>query len=100
MAQEYSILYTSGESGLEKTVFGAYILFPYKNGNYYAGETDGHPHTFFSSIEAVNVGGLPFLPGETRLVEELLDELIVDSGFAKIKVIHFGAKRYHKSDPL
>lgn len=93
-----AILYTSGESGLEKTVFGAYILFPYKNGNYYAGETDGHPHTFFSSIEAVNVGGLPFLPGETRLVEELLDELIIDSADSAFEraVPHVGSTWYYE----
>lgn len=57
----------------EKSMFGAYVLFPYANEREY---TD---HKFYRSIETVNIGGLPFLPGATSLVEELLSELITES---------------------
>ena len=54
-------------------MFGAYVLFPYKNENEYKS------HHFFESIEKVNIGGLPFLPSATGLVTQMLDELIADS---------------------
>jgi len=57
----------------EKTMFGAYVLFPYAN------EKEYIDHKFYRSIETVNIGGLPFLPGATYLVEKLLSELIMDS---------------------
>ena len=57
----------------EKTMFGAYILFPYSNEDLY------EEHRFYKSIDSVNIGGLPFLPGATRLVESFLSELISDS---------------------
>lgn len=57
----------------EKTMFGAYILFPYDDEELYK------EHHFYKSIESVNIGGLPFLPGATSLVQKLLDELISDS---------------------
>ena len=58
----------------EKTMFGAYVLFPYD-------DPDGEyrNHQFYKSIETVNIGGLPFLPGTTQLVETFLSELIDDS---------------------
>ncbi len=73
-----AIMYYEGQD-FNKTVFGAFILFPLKDGDSYAGSIDGQPHLFYSSIEEVNIGGLPFLPGETNLVERFLEELIVDS---------------------
>ena len=57
----------------EKTMFGAYILFPYADEELYK------EHRFYKSIETVNIGGLPFLPGATTLVQELLSDLIADS---------------------
>ena len=57
----------------EKTMFGAYVLFPYKN------EEEYKKHRFYKSINSVNIGGLPFLPGATSLVESFLTELISDS---------------------
>lgn len=57
----------------EKTMFGAYVLFPYDNEHLY------REHWFYKSIEKVNIGGLPFLPGHTQLVELFLSELINDS---------------------
>ncbi len=54
-------------------MFGAYVLFPYHN------RVEYRNHRFFKSIEQVNIGGLPFLPSETQMVSEMLDELISDS---------------------
>ena len=70
-----SIVYENKESRFtfEKTMFGAYILFPY------ADEEEYKNHRFYKSIDSVNIGGLPFLPSATTLVTELLDELVSDS---------------------
>ena len=68
-----AIVWSSGASPYERTMFGAYILFPYSN------EEEYKKHRFYKSIEQVNIGGLPFLPSATKLVTELLDELISDS---------------------
>jgi hypothetical protein len=57
----------------ERTMFGAYVLFPYSN------EEEYREHRFYRSIELVNVGALPFLPSATSLVEKFLDDLILDS---------------------
>lgn len=58
----------------EKKMFGAYVLFPYDDPD---GEYENH--RFYKSIETVNIGGLPFLPGTTELVETFLAELVADS---------------------
>lgn len=63
----------AASSPYRRMMFGAYVLFPYKNTEEYRG------HHFYKSIGEVNIGGLPFLPSATGLVEELLDELISDS---------------------
>ena len=68
-----AIVWQSGASPYERTMFGAYILFPYSN------EEEYKNHRFYKSIEQVNIGGLPFLPSATGLVTELLDELVSDS---------------------
>ncbi len=70
-----SIVYENKQSKFtfEKTMFGAYILFPYDNEEQYKA------HRFYKSIDTVNIGGLPFLPGSTQLVQKLLGELINDS---------------------
>lgn len=57
----------------ERTMFGAYVLFPYNNEELFQN------HRFYESLDKVNVGGLPFLPSATNLVEQLLSELIDDS---------------------
>ena len=72
-----SIVYENTESPrfmFEKKMFGAYVLFPYDdpNGEY-------KDHRFYKSIETVNIGGLPFLPGTTELLENFLAELVADS---------------------
>lgn len=72
-----SIVYENPRSRFifEKTMFGAYIFFPLE-GKY---EEEYREHRFYKSIDTVNIGGLPFLPGATKLVRKLLDELISDS---------------------
>lgn len=69
-----AIVYENKESkDFERTMFGAYVLFPYKDENEYKN------HQFYKSIEKVNVGGLPFLPSATMLVQNFIQELIDDS---------------------
>ena len=68
-----AIVYQNGGSPYERTMFGAYVLFPYSN------EEDYQHHRFYESIGKVNIGGLPFLPSAMSLVSQMLDELISDS---------------------
>ncbi len=68
-----AIVYRHSAPFYERTMFGAYVLFPYAN------ESEYEHHRFFQSIDKVNIGGLPFLPSATRLVTNMLDDLIDDS---------------------
>lgn len=68
-----AIVYQNNASPFERTMFGAYVLFPYHD------EKEYMQHRFYKSIEQVNIGGLPFLPTATGLVSQMLDELISDS---------------------
>lgn len=54
----------------ERTAFGAYVLFPWSN------EQSYEDHHFYKSIDQVNIGGLPFLPNATDMVERFLECLI------------------------
>jgi len=54
----------------EQTSFGAYVLFPWFN------EQSYQHHHFYKSIDKVNIGGLPFLPNATALVEQFIQRLI------------------------
>lgn len=54
----------------ERTAFGAYVLFPWYD------EYSYQEHQFYKSIDKVNIGGLPFLPNATILVEKLIERLI------------------------
>lgn len=60
------------ESGgeYERTAFGAYVLFPWNDMDQYQN------HHLYKSIEKVNIGGLPFLPNATDLVENIIDNLL------------------------
>ncbi len=60
-------------TGLERSMFGAYVLFPYHD------EVQYKEHHFYKSIGLVNIGAFPFLPNSTDLMEKFLDELIEDS---------------------
>lgn len=62
------------DSGFVREMFGAYVLFPYVDT-----EKQYKKHPFYKSIDAVNIGGLPFLPNNTEMVEELLSRLIEES---------------------
>ncbi|MFW5647544.1 MAG: DUF2357 domain-containing protein, partial [Candidatus Alkaliphilus sp. MAG34] len=69
-----AIVYANRQDGkMERDIFGAFVLFPYSN------EEEYKKHDFYKSIELVNVGGIPFLPNSTKLVEKFLDELIEES---------------------
>ncbi|PWW32296.1 hypothetical protein DFO73_101560 [Cytobacillus oceanisediminis] len=57
----------------ERTAFGAYVLFPWFNEELYQN------HHFYKSIDKVNIGGLPFLPNATDLVERFVERLIEKS---------------------
>ncbi|WP_342462875.1 restriction endonuclease-like protein [Ureibacillus sp. FSL K6-8385] len=57
----------------ERTAFGAYVLFPWYDEDSY------QEHKLYKSINEVNIGGLPFLPNATRLVEQLIERLIEKS---------------------
>lgn len=57
----------------ERTAYGAYVLFPSNQ------EEEYEHHPFYKSIEKVNIGGFPFLPNATRLVEQFIDHLIEKS---------------------
>lgn len=57
----------------ERIAFGAYVLFPWFD------EFGYEEHHFFNSIDKVNIGGFPFLPNSTRLIEQFLEHLIEKS---------------------
>lgn len=61
---------STNEGPYERTAFGAYVLFPW-----FCEEEYEHHH-FYKSIEKVNIGGLPFLPSATNLVERFVEHLI------------------------
>jgi uncharacterized protein len=54
----------------ERYSFGAYVLFPWNEEQAYL------VHPFYKSIDEVNIGGLPFLPNSTVLVETLVERLV------------------------
>ncbi|MBM7609148.1 putative component of viral defense system (DUF524 family) [Lysinibacillus composti] len=54
----------------ERAAFGAFVLFPWSN------QEDYQNHSLYQSIEKVNIGGLPFLPKATDLVEGIIHNLL------------------------
>jgi len=62
-----------GTGEYERSMFGAYVLFPYSNEQLYK------EHHFYKSIELLNIGAFPFLPNSTSLMEQFLEEIIQDS---------------------
>lgn len=60
---------------LTGVVQSAIVLSPYTEENLYENQR------FYQSINAVEIGGLPFLPEATRLVEEKLAAILNSSGF-------------------
>lgn len=53
--------------------FGAYVMFPYSN------EEDFKKHRYYKSIEKVNIGAFPMLPGCTSLIKNHLRNLVFES---------------------
>lgn len=53
--------------------FGAYVMFPYGDEEKYRN------HKFYKSIEEVNVGAFPMLPGSTKLIKKHLKKIIHQS---------------------
>ena len=87
-------------NNLNRNVFGAFILFPHNDELAYAGKKEGRPSKFYESIEQVGIGALPFLPGQTQLVEELLEQLIwetPESAFERT-IIQEGTREYLTKD--
>lgn len=78
-------------SQLQRNTYGAYVLFPYTD------EEEYKSHAFYKSIEQVNIGGLPFLPGSTTLVAELLDQIITESADASYEraISSRGSEEYY-----
>ncbi len=66
-------LVTMSNGPYERTAFGAYVLFPWSD------EQSYKDHHFYKSIDQVNIGGLPFLPNATDMVERFLESLIEKS---------------------
>lgn len=64
-----------GKSKVDNCIFGAFVLFPYND------EEEFRENTFYKSINEVNIGGIPFLPSSTKLMEEFLDEIINESSY-------------------
>lgn len=50
--------------------FGAYVMFPYGD------EEKFKEHNFYKSIEEVNIGAFPMLPGSTELITKQLKKII------------------------
>lgn len=81
------------EHKFQKEIFGAFVLFPYNN------EEEYRNHKFYKSIEEVNIGGIPFLPSSTNLMEDFLDELIEESSLSSFeRAIEQRGKEWYLKD--
>jgi|GEM_PF-475439 len=63
-------LVVKNEGPYERFAFGAYVLFPWHDEDNY----ENHP--FYKSIDVVNIGGFPFLPNTSKLLERFIERLI------------------------
>ncbi len=77
----------------ERIVVGAFVLFPYHD------EEKFKNHHFYKSIEEVNVGAFPFLPGSTELISEFLQGIIEEShlGNYERNILPAGTKDYRRN---
>lgn len=77
-------------AGYERTVFGAVVLFPGQD------ELNYRQDPLYQSIETVGIGGLPFMPSHTTLVEDFLEKLVDTSGYSHYMHTIFpqGTKQY------
>ena len=74
-----AIVYTTEQGQYERTVFGAFVLFPGSDESLYK---EDH---FYESIQKVGIGGFPFLPSTHTLLGEFLEELVEASGHSHYK---------------
>lgn len=63
----------SNEVQFKYDTFGAYVMFPYGD------EEKFREHEFYKSIEEVNIGAFPMLPGSTELITKQLKKIIEQS---------------------
>ena len=63
----------SNEVQFKYDTFGAYVMFPYGD------EEKFKEHNFYKSIEEVNIGAFPMLPGSTKLITKQLKKIIEQS---------------------
>lgn len=90
-----AIVYKNKDSKkYENCIFGAFVLFPYKD------EEEFKKHSFYKSINEVNIGAIPFLPSSTKLMEEFLDELINESSYTTFEraLDQVGSYEYLRDD--
>lgn len=76
------------------SVFGVFVLFPYKDEEKYKS------HDFYKSIDEVNIGGIPFLPSTTGLMQEFLDKLTNESSYSTFErtLDSIGRENYIKDE--
>jgi predicted component of viral defense system (DUF524 family) len=74
----------------KRSVVGAYVLFPYSR------EEEFKQHKFYQSIDKVNVGAFPFLPGSIELVAQFLQELVEETALSNFErnVLPLGGEEY------
>lgn len=89
-----AIVYENKKEGrYENNIFGAFVLFPYSN------EEEYSKHPLYKSIETVNIGGIPFLPTATKLMEKFLKELIGESHLASFeRALEQSGREYYIKD--
>ncbi len=88
-----AVVYNSqNKKDYKRTVVGALVLFPCKQQDKFK------KHPFYKSIEKVNVGAFPFLPGVTDLVSQFLKNVVEESFFSGYErnILPRGTKRYNK----
>lgn len=64
------------QNDFKRAMVGAYVLFPYHDEERFSN------HQFYRSIDQVNVGAFPFLPGSTELISEFLADLIEETSIS------------------
>ena len=62
-----------GKQQFKYDTFGAYVMFPYWDEDCFV------HHPFYKSIDEVNIGALPMLPGSTNLMTKRLKEILEDT---------------------
>lgn len=61
------------EDYFKYSTFGAYVMFPCSD------EKKFEEHRFYKSIEKVNIGAIPMLPGSTSLMKKQISKIIGES---------------------